>query len=123
VTFGFVSMRIRFESIPIHVSIFKRPDEANISSSLVFLKNNGCICSFHYRNSALYRAQNILPSVFSGTRQRSSLPSAKQKTLGKRKHSAKQLFTECFIFYTRQRVSLPSVFFSTLGKDNFKTTF
>jgi hypothetical protein len=47
----------------------------------------------------------------SGTRQRSSLPSATQKTLSKRKHSAKRLFAECFIFDTRQRVSLPSVFF------------
>jgi hypothetical protein len=28
---------------------------------------------------------------FSGTRQRRSLPSVKQKTLGKRKHSAKKL--------------------------------
>jgi hypothetical protein len=48
---------------------------------------------------------------FSGTRQRSSLPSVTQKTLGKIKHSAKKLFAECFIFDTRQRVSLPSVFF------------
>jgi hypothetical protein len=35
---------------------------------------------------------------FSGTQQRSSLPSAKQKTIDKRKHSAKKLFTECFYF-------------------------
>jgi hypothetical protein len=48
---------------------------------------------------------------FSGTRQRSSLPSVTQKTLGKIKHSAKKLFAECFILDTRQRVSLPSVFF------------
>jgi hypothetical protein len=72
-----------------------------------------------------------------------------QNTLGKRKHSAKRLFAECFIFNTRQRASLPSVFFdtrqraylpsvknitlgkelfaecffSTLGKDNLKITF
>jgi hypothetical protein len=64
-----------------------------------------------------------------------SLPSATQKTLCKRKHSAKKLFAECFIFDTRQRVYLPSVFltlgkellcrvfFSTLGKDNLKITF
>jgi hypothetical protein len=45
---------------------------------------------------------------FSGTRQRSSLPSATQKILGKRKHSA--------------RASLPSAFL-TLGKDNLKITF
>jgi hypothetical protein len=32
-----------------------------------------------------------------------------KKNLGK-KHSAKKLFAECFIFDTRQRVSLPSVF-------------
>jgi hypothetical protein len=67
----------------------------------------------------------------SGTRQRSSLPSAKQKTLGK-KHMAEKLFAEYFIFDTRQRASLSSifwtlgkellcrVFFSTLGKDNLK---
>jgi hypothetical protein len=67
----------------------------------------------HYRNLALYRVPNILSSVFSSTRQRRSLPSAKQKNLGKRKHSAKKLFTECFIFDTRQRVSLPSAFFNT----------
>jgi hypothetical protein len=29
-----------------------------------------------------------------------SLPSAKQKTLGKRKHLAKKLFAECYIFDT-----------------------
>jgi hypothetical protein len=50
---------------------------------------------------------------FSGTRQKISLPSVMQKTLGKRKHSVKKLFAECFIFDTRQRVSLPSVFFDT----------
>jgi hypothetical protein len=97
-----------------------------------------------------------LPSVIffaecfiSGTRQRSSLLSATQKTLGKIKHSAKSFFAECFIFDTRQRVSLPSVFFytrqralcrvsqiqhsaksslpsvfsPTLGKDNLKIIF
>jgi hypothetical protein len=74
-----------------------------------------------------------------------SLPSAKQKTLDKRKYSAKKLFAECFIFDTWQRVSLPSVknkhsaksvkyiklgkellyrvLFSTLGKDKLKITF
>jgi hypothetical protein len=59
-----------------------------------------------------------------------SLSSAKQKTLGKRKHSAKKLFTDvlfltlakealyrCFIFDTRQRASLPSVKYITLGKE------
>jgi hypothetical protein len=73
----------------------------------------------HYRNLALCRVPNILPSVFSCTRQRSSLPSVTQKTLGKRKHSAKKLFAECFIFDTRQRVSLSSVLFLTLGKEFF----
>jgi hypothetical protein len=58
--------------------------------------------------SAIFFAECFI----SGTRQRSSLPSATQKTLGKIKHSAK-LFAECFIFDTRQRVSLPSVFFDT----------
>jgi hypothetical protein len=65
----------------------------------------------HYRNLALCRVPYSLPSVFSGTRQTSSLPSVTQKTLGKRKHSANKLFAECFIFDTPQRVSLPSVFF------------
>jgi hypothetical protein len=72
---------------------------------------------------------------FSVTQQRSSLPSAKQKNLGKRKHSAKKLFAEDCIFDNRQRVSLPSMFltlgkellcrvlFSTLSKDNLKITF
>jgi hypothetical protein len=75
---------------------------------------------------------------FSGTRQRSSLPSVffrHSATLGKRKHSAKKLFAECFIFDIRQRVSLTIVlfsntrqralcraFFPTLGKDNLKIT-
>jgi hypothetical protein len=67
--------------------------------------------SHHYRNLALCRVPYSLPRVFSGTRQSSSLPSATQKTLGKRKHSANKLFAECFIFDTRQRVSLSSVFF------------
>jgi hypothetical protein len=55
---------------------------------------------------------HILCRVFYfGHSAKSSLPSVTQKTLGKRKHSAKKLFAECFIFDTRQRVSLPSVFF------------
>jgi hypothetical protein len=51
--------------------------------------------------------------LFLGTRQRNSLSSATQKTLGKRKHSAKKLFAECFIFDTRQETLL------TLGKELF----
>jgi hypothetical protein len=64
-----------------------------------------------------------------------NLPSAKQKTIRKRKHSVKKLFAECFL-NTRQRGSLPSVknitlgkellcrvLFSRLGKDNLKITF
>jgi hypothetical protein len=69
--------------------------------------------------------------VFSGTRQRSSLLSAKQKTLDKI-HSTKGLlssvlfftlecffthnkefFDECSIFDTRQKASLPSIFLNT----------
>jgi hypothetical protein len=46
----------------------------------------------------------------------------RKKTLGKRKHSAKKLFAECFIFDTRQRVSLPSVFL-TLDKELFAECF
>jgi hypothetical protein len=84
---------------------------------------------------------NDLPSIFLG-----SLPSAKQKTLGKKNTRqrnslssilfltlGKEFFAECFfdsrqrvfaeIFNTRQRVSLPSVLFWTLGKDNLKIIF
>jgi hypothetical protein len=39
-----------------------------------------------------------------------------KKTLGKRKHSAKKIFAECFIFDTWQRVSLSSAFFNTRQK-------
>jgi hypothetical protein len=37
----------------------------------------------------------------------------RKKILGKRKHSAKKLFAEYFIFDTRQRVSLPIFFVDT----------
>ena len=69
----------------------------------------------HYPNPALCRASSGLPNVFSGTRQTTSLPSAKKNTrqrkiLGKegylpsvKKHSAKG--------------GLCRVFFLTLGKD------
>jgi hypothetical protein len=60
----------------------------------------------------LFAECHILCRVFYfGHSTKSSLSSATQKTLGKRKHSAKKLFAECFIFDTRQRVSLPSVIF------------
>jgi len=75
--------------------------------------------------------------------------SAKEKTLGKKKHSAKRVlcrvskkhsakkvFAECFFFTlgkvpsllsvffdTRQRPSLPSAKKETLGKENFKSKF
>jgi hypothetical protein len=62
----------------------------------------------HYRNPAVYRVPSDLPSVFFQALGKESLPSAKQKTLDKKKHSAKN--------------SLPSVFF-TLGKEYFKSTF
>jgi hypothetical protein len=42
--------------------------------------------------------QIICRVFFSGTRQRSFLPSAKQKTLGKKKHSTKSFYVECFYF-------------------------
>jgi hypothetical protein len=85
----------------------------------------------------LFAECQILCRVFYfGHSAKSSLPSATQKTLGKRKHSAKKLFAECFIFDTRQRVSLPSVFFwhsakgslpsvtnTTLGKELFAECF
>jgi hypothetical protein len=71
---------------------------------------------------SLSSAKYFTNCFFSGTRQRSSLTSATQKTLGKRKHSAKWLFAECFIFDTRHRVFC-RVLFSTLGKDNLKITF
>jgi hypothetical protein len=80
--------------------------------------------------------QMICRAFFLTTRQRSSLPSAKQKTIGKKNtpqrnslpsfyflYSTKSFFAECFIFDTRQRVSLTSVLFWTLGKHNLKITF
>jgi hypothetical protein len=92
--------------------------------------------------------QIIRRVLFSGSRQRSSLPSAKEKTLGK-KHLAKGFLPSvlfltlgkeilCRVFFdtrqraslpsvlffaTRQRASLPSVFFSTPCKDNLKIIF
>jgi hypothetical protein len=66
----------------------------------------------------LFDECQIFCRVFSlGHSARGSLPSATQKILGKRKHSAKKLFVKCFIFYTRQRASLPSVKNKTLGKE------
>jgi hypothetical protein len=51
---------------------------------------------------------------FSGTRQRSSLSSVKQKTLNK-KTLGKEFFAECF-FTLAKKLLLPSVVFFTLGK-------
>jgi hypothetical protein len=71
-------------------------DMSYVSTSILIL-------FMHYRNLALCRVPNILPSVFfSGTRQRSPLPSATQK------HSVKE--------NTQQRSSFPSVLFLTLVK-------
>jgi hypothetical protein len=56
------------------------------------------LCSNTTRVWLFAEYQVLCRVFFSGTRQRSSLPSATQKTLGKRKHSAKKLFAECFIF-------------------------
>jgi hypothetical protein len=47
---------------------------------------------------SLPSAKYFAECFFSGTRQKNSLSSATQKTLGKRKHSVKKLFDECFIF-------------------------
>jgi hypothetical protein len=66
---------------------------------------------------SLLSAKLFVECFLLGIRQRSSLPSAKQKTLGKRKHSAKKLFGRCFIFDTRQRASLSSVKNKTLNKE------
>jgi hypothetical protein len=65
----------------------------------------------HYRNLALCRVPYSLPSVLFRALGKELFAECHTKTLGKRKHSAKKLFAECFIFDTRQRVSLPSVFF------------
>ena len=89
-----------------------------------------------FRAASTYttRIRVFVECFLSGTRQRTSLPSAERKTLGRKKHSAKRLlcrvskkhsaktfFTECFFtlgkkaslpsvnFGTRQRLSLPSV--------------
>jgi hypothetical protein len=86
------------------------------------VENNMHEITHHYRNSALCRV-----FFFSGTRQISSLPSAKQKTLGKKKHSAKNpLWSVLYLtlgkeflcrlfFMTLGKESLPSVLFLTLG--------
>jgi len=57
---------------------------------------------------------------FSGTRQRASLPSAKEKTLGKK--CQKTLFAECFFTLGKDplyRVQKKK----TLDKENFKSKF
>jgi hypothetical protein len=56
--------------------------------------------SLHYQNSVLCRVSNVLPSVFSDTRKTSSLPSAKQKTLGK-KTLGKELLCRVFFSTTK----------------------
>jgi hypothetical protein len=70
----------------------------SISLSILILifklhSTNGAV--YHYRNPALCRVPNNLPSVFWHS-ERSSLPSVKQKTLGKR-------FCLVFYFDTRCR--------------------
>jgi hypothetical protein len=98
--------------------------------------NTNWPCYTHYRKKDLCRASNILPSVFSDTwqraslpsaglcrvpfldtRQRNSLPSAFFKTL------SKEALCRVSFWDTRQRSSLPSGFFRTLGKDNFQIIF
>jgi hypothetical protein len=76
--------------------------------------------SIHANQKFSIRSLHSLPEF-------SSLSSATQKTLGKRKHSAKKLFAE--FFYTRQtnttlgKELFAECFFPTLGKDNLKITF
>jgi hypothetical protein len=85
-------------------------DMSYVSTSILIL-------FMHYRNLALCRVPNILPSVFFfGHSAKKPFTECHAKTLGKRKHSAKKLFPECFIFNTRQKASLPSVKNITLGK-------
>jgi hypothetical protein len=72
---------------------------------------------------SLSSAKFFAECFLSNTRQINSLTSATQKTLGKRKHSAKKLFAECFIFNTRQKVSLPSVFFDTRQRNSLPSVF
>jgi hypothetical protein len=80
----------------------------------------------HYRNPALCR-------VFFFGHSATSLPSA-NKTLGKKKHSAKKPFAECFflhlakkllcrVFFLHSAKSFFAECFFTLGKENFKTHF
>jgi hypothetical protein len=58
-----------------------------------------------------------LPSVKKGTRQRKSLLSVKNKTLGKKLLHRVFSFTEGFLRGTRQRASLPSVQKKHLAKN------
>ena len=92
--------------------------------------------STHYRDFAfLSSVKWFAECFFSAIRQISSLPSAKQKPLGK-KTLVKKTFCRVFYFFdTRQIASLPSVFltlakkffwrvfFLHYAKDNLKTTF
>jgi hypothetical protein len=64
----------------------------------------------HYRNLALCRVPNILPSVFFRALGKEALCRVPRK-----KHSVKE--------NTRRRVSLPSVIFLTLGKELFAECF
>jgi hypothetical protein len=66
--------------------------------------------------SSLSSAKFFPEYFLSDTRQINSLRSATQKTLAKRKHSAKKLFDECFIFDTRLKFYLPSVFLHSAKK-------
>jgi hypothetical protein len=63
------------------------------------------------RQKALYRVSK------KDTRQRNSLPSIKNKTLGKELLRRVFYFTECFLRGIRQRVFLLSARNKTLGKD------
>jgi hypothetical protein len=60
---------------------------------------------------------------FLGTRQRSFLSNAKQKTLGKKNTRQRISLPSFFLFLTLDKKLLCRVFFSTLDKDNLKISF
>jgi hypothetical protein len=77
--------------------------------SFIHLHDSAPHCAENTRKCALPEFGSLSSVLFRTLGKK--LPSNTEKTLGKRKHSAKKLFAECFIFTTRQKVSLPSVFF------------
>jgi len=75
----------------------------------------GLLCSLPETGS-LPSARWFAKCNFSGTRQRSSLPSAKKK------HSANKLFAECFLWHSAKKV-FAECFTLALGKESLCRVF